>query len=80
MCKRLKGNPEVSDIPFIFITAMGMPKDLLTGFKSGEVDYITKPSNLQEACVRVKTNLTLSAAIKKSVQESETDFLSGLLN
>jgi CheY-like chemotaxis protein len=36
VCKRLKGNPEVSDIPFIFITTMGMPKDVLTGFKSGE--------------------------------------------
>ena len=36
VCKRLKGNPEVSDIPFIFITTMGMPKDILTGFKSGE--------------------------------------------
>ena len=34
--KRLKGNLEVSDIPFIFITTMGMPNDVLTGFKSGE--------------------------------------------
>jgi CheY-like chemotaxis protein len=34
--KRLKENPEVSDIPFIFIITMGMPKDVLTGFKSGE--------------------------------------------
>jgi CheY-like chemotaxis protein len=40
--KYLKGNPEVSDIPFIFITTMGMPKDLLTGFKSGEMS-ITLP-------------------------------------
>jgi two-component system, sensor histidine kinase and response regulator len=65
--KRLKENPEVSDIPFIFITAMGMPKDVLTGFKSGAVDYITKYFSLQEVCVRVKTHLTSLAAIKKII-------------
>lgn len=80
VCKRLKEDPEVSDIPVIFITAMGMPKDVLTGFEAGAVDYITKPFNLQEVCVRVKTHLTLSAAIKKLVQDSETDSLTGLLN
>jgi DNA-binding response OmpR family regulator len=77
--KRLKENPEVSNMPFVFIAAMGMPKDVLTGFKSGAVDYITKLFNLQEVCVRVKTHLTLSAAIKKLVQDSETDSLTGLL-
>ena len=80
VCKRLKENPEVSDIPFIFITAMGMPKDVLTGFKSGVVDYITKYFNLQEVFVRVKTHLILSDAIKKLFQDSETDSLTGLLN
>jgi len=80
VCKRLKEDPEVSDIPVIFLTAMGMPKDVLMGFEAGAVDYITKPFNLQEVCVRVKTHLTLSAAIKKLVQDSETDSLTGLFN
>jgi len=44
VCKRLKGNPEVSDIPFIFITTMGMPKDVLKRFKSGEMS-ITLPNH-----------------------------------
>ena len=80
VCKRLKENPEVSDIPVIFITTMGMPKDVLTGFEAGAVDYITKPLKPQEVCARVKTHLTLPAAIKKLVQDSETDSLTGLLN
>jgi DNA-binding response OmpR family regulator len=78
--KRLKENPEVSGIPFFFIAAMGMPKDVLTGFKAGAVDYITKPVNLQEVCAGVKAHLTLSAAIIKLVKESEADSLTGLLN
>lgn len=80
VCKLLKKDPEVSDIPIIFITAMGMPKDVLRGFEAGAVDYITKPFNLQEVCARVKTHLTLSAAIKKLIQDSETDSLTGLFN
>jgi two-component system sensor histidine kinase/response regulator len=72
--KCLKEYPEVSDIPFIFITAMRMPKDVLTGFKSIAVDYITKHFNLQEVCVRVKTNLTLSAA-KKNIPRQWNWFL-----
>ena len=44
------------------------------------MNYITKPFNLQEVCVRIKTHLTLSAAIKKLVQDSETDSLTGLFN
>ena len=55
--KRLKENPEVSDIPFIFITTIGMPKDVLTGFKSGEW-WITSP-NLQSSrgvCQSKKTS------------------------
>lgn len=80
VCKLLKENSEVCDIPVIFITAMGMPEDILNGFEAGAVDYITKPFNLQEVCVRVKTHLTLSAAIKKLIQDSETDSLTGLFN
>ena len=59
---------------------MGMPKDVLAGFEAGAVNYITKPFNLQEVCVRGKTHLTLSAAIKKLIQDSETDSLTGLFN
>ena len=80
VCKTLKKDPELRDMPIIFITALGMPKDVLSGFEAGAVDYITKPFNLQEVCVRVKTHLTLSAAIKKLIQDSETDSLTGLFN
>jgi DNA-binding response OmpR family regulator len=77
--KRQKENHEVSEIPFIFITAIRMPKDVLTGCKSAAVDYITKHFNLQEVCVRVQTHLTLSPTSKKLFQDSETDSLTGLL-
>jgi len=80
VCKLLKKDVELKSIPVIFITAMGMPEDVLKGFEAGAVDYITKPFNLQEVCVRVKTHLILSAAINKLIQDSETDSLTGLFN
>ena len=80
VCKRLKGNPELSEIPFIFITTMGMPKDVLTGFKSGERSTTSPNLSTFKRCVRVTRLLTLFDAIKKLVQDSKTDFLTGLLN
>ena len=51
VCKRLKGNPEVSDIPFIFIKTIGIPKDVLTGFKSGERSITSPHLSTFKRCV-----------------------------
>ena len=80
VCRRLKKDPELKDIPVIFITAKVTPKDVLEGFELGAVDYTTKPFNLKEVCARVKTHLILSAAIKKLIQDNQTDSLTGLFN
>ena len=39
-----------------------------------------KPFRQEEVCARVKTHITLSAAIKKLIRDSETDSLTGLIN
>jgi CheY-like chemotaxis protein len=51
VCKCLKGNPEVSDIPFIFITTMGKPKDVLIGFKSREGSITLPNLSIFKRCV-----------------------------
>lgn len=80
VCRRLKKDPEVSDIPIIFITAKGETEDVVKGFDVGAVDFIMKPFKQEEVCARVKTHLTLSAAIKKLTRDNETDSLTGLFN
>lgn len=80
VCKQLKNDPEVRDIPVIFITAKTDTNSILEGFNLGAVDFITKPFHVPEVCARVKTHLTLSAAIKKLTRDSETDPLTGLFN
>jgi len=59
VCARLKGDKRTKDIPIIFITAMDEITEKTKGFHSGAVDYITKPFEVQEVLVRVKTHMTL---------------------
>lgn len=36
--------PELTNIPFIFLTAMTDKENVLTGLRAGAADYLTKPS------------------------------------
>lgn len=38
--------PELSNIPFIFLTAMTDKENMLTGLRAGAADYLTKPIDL----------------------------------
>jgi signal transduction histidine kinase len=57
ICKRIKSNPELEDIPIIFLSAKHDIKDKIRGFELGAVDYITKPFEDIEVIVRVKNHL-----------------------
>ncbi len=59
VCKAIKKNPSLKDIPVIFLTAKTETEDIIKGFKLGGVDYITKPFNKEELYVRIKTHLEL---------------------
>lgn len=56
---RLKSNPDTSDIPVIFVTAMAEIADEDTGLKLGAADYITKPVNPDLLKLRILTQLEL---------------------
>lgn len=59
VCKMIKNEKELEDIPIIFITASTDDKDIQEAFSSGGVDYIKKPINIMELKVRVKNHLNL---------------------
>lgn len=46
-----------ADIPIIFLTARGMHEDKIKGFEFGCDDYVTKPFNTQELCLRINAVL-----------------------
>lgn len=51
-------------IPIIFLTAKNMKEDVLTGFKIGADDYITKPFNMEELLLRIEAVLRRSGAME----------------
>jgi len=59
VCRQLKINPGLKDIPVIFISALNDTTDLVKAFESGGVDYITKPFQAAEVSIRVATHLKI---------------------
>jgi PAS domain S-box-containing protein len=59
VCRLLKANSETSEIPIIFISALGELSDRIKAFDMGGVDYLVKPINVTEALARIRTHTTL---------------------
>jgi len=59
VCEQLKSTAEVSDIPVIFLSALNETQDKVKAFRSGAVDYISKPFQFEEVHARVETHLKL---------------------
>jgi len=68
ICRRLKENPETSDVPVIYITARNDEEDIVRAFESGAVDYVTKPFRRNELLARVMTHLKLKDREKELLQ------------
>ena len=59
VCANLKKDPELKDIPVLFISALDQTIDKLKAFEMGGVDYIPKPFQFEEVRARVETHLKL---------------------
>lgn len=59
LCKIIKTNARLSNIPVIFISALNEMNDKIKGFDAGGVDYIIKPFQEAEVLARVEAHLTL---------------------
>lgn len=57
VCERLKENPDLRDIPVIFLSILESTDIKVKAFRSGGVDYITKPLHMEEVRARVRTHL-----------------------
>ena len=59
VCRRLKQDPRLSDIPVIFLTAASTSEEKLECFRAGGVDFIAKPFQMEEVLARVNAHLTV---------------------
>ena len=59
ICRSLKSNASIRDIPVIFMTVLSDTTDRLAGFAAGGADYVSKPFQIIEVMARVRTHLAL---------------------
>jgi len=57
VCKRLKKDETMKNIPVIFLTARDQVTDKLLGIESGGEIYLTKPFEIEELTEKIKTLL-----------------------
>ncbi|SMO40673.1 two-component system, unclassified family, sensor histidine kinase and response regulator [Gracilimonas mengyeensis] len=62
VCKELKGDPDLAEIPVIFLTAKAEQENINFGLELGGADYVTKPFNSSELLARVETHVSLKMA------------------
>lgn len=71
VARKLKNDPEYHDIPIIFLTALNSTADIVKGFQVGGSDFITKPFNKEELIIRVTHQISLVAAKRIILQQTE---------
>ncbi|MDO8803120.1 MAG: response regulator, partial [Elusimicrobiota bacterium] len=69
VCRQLKADERLKDIPVIFLSALTETMDKVKAFGLGGVDYITKPFQFEEVEARVETHLELRRQ-KSQLQEN----------
>jgi len=57
VCERLKAEPDLQDIPVVFITGQYEMLDVARAYEMGAVDYVRKPFLKAEIMVRIQTQL-----------------------
>lgn len=58
LLRELRSNhPELSDIPFVFLSALADRKNIIEGFQLGSDDFLTKPIDFELLSVTIKMRL-----------------------
>lgn len=65
VCREMRSDPQLYEMPILFLTAKIKDEDKINGFLAGADDYLTKPFNVDELRLRVRAILRRSR-----VQES----------
>ena len=65
LCRKIKAQPRGAGVPFVLLTSLGKPIDLVRGLECGADNYIYKPFQPAELLGRITTILT-----NKSARES----------
>ncbi|MGQ0602591.1 MAG: response regulator transcription factor [Anaerolineales bacterium] len=57
VCREMRADPVLTEVPILFLTAKAKDEDKIAGFRAGGDDYLTKPFNVDELLLRVRAIL-----------------------
>ena len=57
VCRLIKSDPNLQNIPIIILSALGQEEDIVKGLDAGADDYVSKPFSLDILNARIKTVL-----------------------
>ena len=75
VCRQIRGDPMLLDLPVLFLTAKLKDEDKIEGFRAGADDYLTKPFNMEELQLRVKA--IMRRVVPTQFVENSTDVIAG---
>ena len=73
VCKEMREDAFLKEVPIIFLTARGKIEDRIIGLSVGADDYLPKPFNLDELLLRVKAILRRTSPPKKQSEQMEAE-------
>jgi DNA-binding response OmpR family regulator len=71
VCRRLKADESLQDIPVLFVSALTDTEDKMKAFAMGGADYVTKPFQPEEVYARVQTHLKSRSLQCRLLQHNE---------
>jgi DNA-binding response OmpR family regulator len=57
VCREMRADPVLEDVPILFLTAKTKDEDKIIGFTAGADDYLGKPFNVDELILRIRAIL-----------------------
>lgn len=69
LCKKIKQDPLTSHIPVILLTARTTDEQVLAGYKTGAIEYVTKPFSFELLQARIRNILAFQESLKHRFQK-----------
>ncbi len=76
VCRQIRGDPLLTELPVLFLTAKAKDEDKIEGFRAGADDYLSKPFNMEELQLRLKAILRRTIPAP-AVEEPPTEVVVG---
>ena len=80
LCRIVRADPSMKDIPVIFLSARGEVEDRIKGLEAGAEDYVSKPFNTNELLLRIGKMLKRLGAPSQPAGKSRIEIAGAVID